>query len=170
MSPAIQQCGECGSPLRPCKCERAKEPHRPRRIKVRSFREVHKNDPLTYGVLYDRIARSAKAGECILKDLVDIETGDVHECSDQWRATAHHSPTVGSGGNDRSCGPVCGFADDLVHGRRWGSSEGRVFARYGVNVRDTCKEWGRRAIAEEFGNGLPKWLQEVQDDQVFSGL
>lgn len=161
---AIQQCEVCHSPLRPCKCERAKSKPRPRGLKVRSFKAVHASDPLVYGVLYDCVDRAAKAGTCILHGLVDNETGRVHECAYVWRATAHHSPTVGHGGDDRSCGPVCGLADDLVHGRQWGWTEGRVFTRFAVSVRDKCKEWGRKAIAEEFGDNLPAWLQEVAHD------
>lgn len=161
---AIQQCPDCQSPLRPCKCERAKSKARPRRLRIRGFKAVHASNPLEYGVIYDRIAALAKAGTCILNGLIDNETGRVHECSAVWRATAHHSPTVGSGGDDRSCAPLCGGADDLVHGRQWGWTEGRVFTRFGVSVRDKCREWGRKAVAEEFGDTLPKWLREVAHD------
>lgn len=130
-------------------------------MKTRSFRVVHAADPLVYGVLFERVDRWAKEGACILAGRTDSETGKVHECTDQWRSTAHHSPTVGSGGDDRKCAPVCGGADDLVHSRRWGWTEGQVAARYGVDVRLACKDWGDKAIAEEFGNDVPDWLREV---------
>ena len=133
-------------------------------MKVRSFRTVHASNPLVYGLIYDRVDQWAKSGACILAGKPDRETGRVHECSDRWRATAHHSPHTGSGGDDRRCCPVCGGADDLVHSRKWGWTEGQVEARFGVSVRDACKEWGDKAIAEEFGDALPKWLQEVAHD------
>jgi hypothetical protein len=63
-----------------------------------------------------------------------------------WRATAHHSPTVGAGGDDFSCVAACGLADDLVHGRKWGWSEGRVEGTFEVDVREIARVQVRRAL------------------------
>jgi hypothetical protein len=157
---ATQQCGECHSPLRPCKCDRKKKPKK--RLKTRNYKTVHASNPLVYGDVYDEIAELARGGACILKGHMDTETGKEHVCGDLWRATAHHEPHVGSGGDDRRCGPVCGLADDYVHGRRWGWSKGVIEERFGVNVNVACKIWGDTMIASIFGDNPPVWLKEVE--------
>ena len=137
MTGSIQMCPECGSPLRPCKCDRPKK--KPRRMKSRSFKAVHADNPLVYGPIFEEIRRLARTGACILAGETDFETGQEHVCQDVWRATAHHSPHVGSGGTDRSCGPVCGLADDYCHGRLWGWSEGMILLRFRFHVSKACR-------------------------------
>lgn len=147
MSGATQQCPECRSPLRPCRCDRKREK---KGFRKRSFLETHDDDPLVYGVLFERIRTAARTGVlCLLSGQVRDDTGEEHVCGDLWRATAHHSKTVGSGGDDLSCVAVCGTADDLVHGRKWGWSQDRVEATYDVDVAEVAREHVRFALRED---------------------
>lgn len=144
MSGAQQMCPECQSPLRPCICDRKRTK---KGFRKRSFRETYEDDPLRYGIIFERLRTWARSGDlCLLKGRVRSDTGDPHVCLHHWRATAHHTTPVGRGGDDLSCAAACGLADDLVHGRVWGWSQHRVEATYEIDVAEVAREHVARAL------------------------
>jgi hypothetical protein len=97
---------------------------------------VHADDPTVYGPIFEWLRAEARSGRlCLLSGRTRSDSGEKHACADVWRATCHHSPTVGTGGDDFSCVGACGLADDLVHGRKWGWSERRVGGTFELDVR-----------------------------------
>lgn len=110
-------CPNCGSPLKPCKCERGDDriarfgstlKVRPKKkLKVRSLKERFKDKPLEYGQVFDEI----KVERCF-----GIEELPGHRCGiGVAGSTAHHI------GKDDLAGllPSCGKLHDDMHERVW---------------------------------------------------
>ena len=105
---ATQQCGECRSPLRPCKCDRA--PKKKKGIKQRSFSQVHDGTGDRYGPAFERV----RGLPCWL--LVEGYDGLGHpQCGpgdQRWDPTACHLKKKDSEGLLSGCGA----AHDLYDG------------------------------------------------------
>lgn len=110
-------CPDCGSPLVPCKCERERKrgmisrfgstlrANPKKRLKARSLREKFKDEPLRYGVVFERVRTYPCAGKVYFVD---------HVCGPGVApASAHHL------GRDDMDGlwPVCGRCHDDLEER-----------------------------------------------------
>ena len=104
---ATQQCGECGSPLRPCKCNRVKTR---KRIKQRSFSTVHDGSGARYGLAFLQVRQLP----CWL--MTQGYDGPGHpQCgpgSQRWNPTACHLGYWDRDGLIKGCGA----AHDLYDG------------------------------------------------------
>jgi len=145
---ANQMCGECGSPLRPCKCERDQGRKAPgnttlrvrKRIKARSFSQTHDGKGERYGWLFRLVRRRA----CFLRVMGYRGLG--HEgCGDgaQGGSTAHHvgRPDV------EGLLPVCGRAHDLCAGLGGRTTVAR-FRAWLAEGGHTLKEMALRYVGE----------------------
>lgn len=87
--------------------------------------------------------RFVKRHECCLKGLVDLKTGNPHVC---WGPIdPHHVTTVGAGGGDDECVPVCRGGHDLVDRPGW--SQRLVEERFGINFKDLAEQMAGRSKA-----------------------
>ncbi len=104
----MQQCPDCGSPLRPCRCER---PTRRRAWNSTLPASTGlKRSPDRYGPAFEAVKRLP----CVLWTLAYYGPG--HECCGfgaQGGHTAHHVGRLDSEG----LLPVCGKAHDMIAGR-----------------------------------------------------
>lgn len=107
-------CPDCGSPLKPCKCERgdtrrrvpgSKLMARPGKLRSRGVMEKYKDDPFLYGVLFTLVRTWRCFGATYLPG---------HECGLGYAPpTAHHPGKTDLDG----LLPVCGALHDLVEER-----------------------------------------------------
>ena len=107
-----QMCPDCGSPFRPCKCERGDKrvsrfgstlkANPAKKLKARTLEERFKDNPLRYGVVFNRV----RTWPCF-----GIEWLPGHKCRLGYApATAHHL------GKDDLDGmvPVCSWLHDQL--------------------------------------------------------
>jgi len=107
-------CPDCGSPLRPCKCERERGSTKVRRrgstlrqdpskkLRSRTLSERFKDDPLRYGILFEFVRRKPCAGAVYVPG---------HMCGAGYApASAHHLGKDDLGGLVPACGS---FHDDM---------------------------------------------------------
>jgi len=116
---SVQMCPDCGSPLRPCKCERGDKRvsrfgstlkiNPAKKLKVRTLEERFGDDPLMYGVVFKLI----RTWPCF-----GIEWLPGHKCRPGYApAGSHH---LGKDDLDGQV-PVCSWLHDFAQKtrRRW---------------------------------------------------
>ncbi|GAG06762.1 unnamed protein product [marine sediment metagenome] len=114
-------CPKCGSPLKPCKCERGDDrisrfgstlKVRPKtKLKTRSLKERKKDKPLEYGQVFEEVRRERCFGLAELPG---------HRCGiGVAGSTAHH---IGKDDLDGLL-PTCGSGHDDLHERVWKVAE-----------------------------------------------
>lgn len=161
---AQQLCPDCGSPLRPCRCDRELGRKTPgstlrtkTRLKARSFSERFDGTGERYGTLF-RIVRKMR---CFL--WIENYYGPGHECcgpgvQDSGHApdgqTAHHTGKT----DEEGLLPACGKAHDLAAGLG-GRSTRKAFQAFlderGIGLREMALRYVDEAklIAKEENDG-----------------